>query len=121
MDPNYKLEEFKSIYLKALQENDSNLPIVSSMGMQTLGKSYFLGHLFNDPTISNKHRKFVKRGTNVLSIKSYDFFLLVDMEGLDGTQGSTERDILNLSTSFSITDIILLHISQTYRKHYNSS
>ena len=113
MDPDYKLEEFKSLYLKALQENNSNLPIVSSMGKQTLGKSYFLGHLFNDPTISNKHRKFVKRGTNVLSIKPYDSFLLVDMEGLDGTQGSTERDILNFSTSFSITDIILLHISQT--------
>ena len=53
-----------------------------------------MGRLFNDSTIPNKHGQ------------------LVGMEGLEGNQGSIERDIFNFTTTFALTDIILLHITQ---------
>ena len=106
------LEEFKARYLRALGESDPRLPIVSSIGKQSKGKSYFLGILFNDNSIPNKQGKLGKRGTNCLYHKVYDNFLLLDMEGVEGDQGIIERDILNFSTTFTLTDILLLHISQ---------
>ena len=112
MDPDPQVEAFKRHYQTALRANESRLPIVSSIGKQSTGKSYFLGRLFNDNDIPNKHGQCIKRGTDALYWKAYQDYLLFDMEGLEGDQGSIERDILNFSATFAITDILLLQIPQ---------
>ena len=85
---------------------------MASIGKQSLGEFYFLGRLFNDSTIPNKHGQLVNRGNNAQFSKVYRDSQLVGMEGLEGNQGSIERDIFNFTTTFALTDIILLHITQ---------
>ena len=104
------IEKIQSKYLEALQGN--SLPIVSSIGKQSTGKSYFLGKMPNDDSIENKNSQFCKRGTSLLFSKVYEEFLLLDMEGLESDQGTVERDILNFAATFSTSDVLLLHITQ---------
>ena len=104
------IEKIQSKYLEALQGN--SLPIVSSIGKQSTGKSYFLGKMPNDDSIENKNSQFCKRGTSLLFSKVYEEFLLLDMEDLEGDQVTVERDILNFASTFSTSDVLLLHITQ---------
>ena len=113
MDANPHIGEFERLYLAALEGIDPRLPIVSSIGLQSVGKSYFLGRVFNDSEIPNKDGQLVTKGTNVLYSKKFNDFLLFDMEGTGGRiedQPSTQRDILNFAATFAITNILLLQI-----------
>ena len=105
------LEEFKLRYQEILNEINPNLPIIASIGKQSQGKSFFLGRLFKTDII-NKHNQYVQQGTKILYHKAFNNFVLLDMEGIESNLGNSERDTLNFSLNFAISDIILLHISQ---------
>lgn len=104
-------QEFKEKIDEMLRKNDCKLPIVASIGKQSKGKSYFMGKLFGGD-IPNKHNQFVEKGTDVFYIKTCKNFLLLDMEGLEGKEGTTERDMLNFAITYALSSIFILHISQ---------
>ena len=95
-----------------LIENDSSIPILSSIGKQTKGKSFFLSKFLQDNLIPNKHGQFVDKGTNEVFSRLYQNFLLFDVEGFENQKSPIQRDIFSFASILSISDIILLHISQ---------
>ena len=105
------IDEFKQHYISVLDQTDPNIPIIASIGKQSHGKSFFLSKLLS-ANIPHKHNQCIDKGTNILYHQSFNNFLLLDMEGMEGDAGNSERDILNFSSSFAIADILLLHISQ---------
>ena len=107
-----KLTEFKDKYCQALSGIPLTQPIISSMGKQSCGKSQLLGKLFQDESIPNKLNKLVTQGTHYLFSKSFNDYLLIDSEGLENEGAQNERDFFNMSTVLSISDIVLLHITQ---------
>ena len=107
-----KLTEFKDKYCQALSGIPLTHPIISSMGKQSCGKSQLLGKLFQDESIPNKLNKLVTQGTHYLFSKSFNDYLLIDSEGLENEGAQNERDFFNMSTVLSISDIVLLHITQ---------
>ncbi|OMJ79349.1 hypothetical protein SteCoe_20642 [Stentor coeruleus] len=85
--------------------------IVVSTGKQSRGKSTFLQNLFQDFTIPSKSYQNISRGTVGFTVKQYENLVLVDMEGLESFNSDPRRDIFNLCSTFTIADIVLLHIS----------
>lgn len=104
------LRAFKGKYEEVLCGNDCRLRIVASIGKQSKGKSYFMGKVFGE-NIPNKHGMCVDKGTDILFWVRCRNFLLLDMEGLEGKKGTEERDMLNFVVSFTLANVVLLHIS----------
>ena len=112
MSINISLQEMKFEITQRLIENDGSIPILSSIGKQTREKSFFLSKFLNDNLIPNKHGQFVDQGTNGVFSKLYNKFLLFDVEGFENQGTQIQRDIFSFASILSISDIILLHISQ---------
>ncbi|OMJ91043.1 hypothetical protein SteCoe_6510 [Stentor coeruleus] len=106
------LETFKDDLIDKITKS-RELPILASIGKQSKGKSFFLGHFLNDPSLPNKHGKLIQKGTLNLFAKSYLNlgFTLFDMEGLESEENDSKRDSFNFCSVFAISDIIILNIS----------
>ena len=84
--------------------------VVSSIGKQSRGKSYFLNRVF-DPQIPIKESKNASRGTSYLHHSQLPEFHLLDMEGIDSSPDYIPRDIFNFFSIMTISDVVLLNIS----------
>ncbi|OMJ77645.1 hypothetical protein SteCoe_22726 [Stentor coeruleus] len=104
--------DFKNKFQQALLMTPDDIPIISSLGKQSRGKSSFLSTIFQDPDIPNKSKNSQIKGTDVLYSSNQDNFILFDIEGLESSESNISRDILNISSTFIVSDLILLHISQ---------
>lgn len=106
------LESFKNKLIEVVEANHSKL-ILASIGKQSKGKSYFLGHFLSDLDIPNKHEKIISRGTIEFFSRLYNDlgFLLLDMEGFESEETECKRDAFSFCTIFAIADIILMNIN----------
>ncbi|OMJ82758.1 hypothetical protein SteCoe_16463 [Stentor coeruleus] len=89
-----------------------DIPIISSLGKQSRGKSSCLSVVFQDPDIPNKSEGNIIKGTNVVYCSTQENFSLFDIEGLESSESNFSRDVFNMSSTFIVSDLIILHISQ---------
>ena len=83
--------------------------VVASGGEQSLGKSYFLNQHFGanfEYKLSPDHGKMTI-GANIYEI---DNMCILDLEGFDSNDNSTERENQNITLSLAFSKIYLLHI-----------
>lgn len=111
MNNNAVSEDLKTNLCNMVNRVPKGNSIVVSTGKQSRGKSTFLQHLFQDFSIPSKSYQNISRGTIGFIDKNYDNLVLVDMEGIESFESDPRRDIFNLCSSFTIADIVLLHIS----------
>ncbi|OMJ81067.1 hypothetical protein SteCoe_18522 [Stentor coeruleus] len=106
------LEFFKNRLIEIVEDNNSK-PILVSIGKQNMGKSFFLGHFLNDPSIPSKHGVLTSRGSANFFTRIYSDlgFLLLDMECFEIEKSEYKRDAFNFCSVFTIADIILMNIS----------
>ncbi|OMJ81071.1 hypothetical protein SteCoe_18527 [Stentor coeruleus] len=104
------LKIFKESLLDIIKSTGHLLPIISSIGKSNCGKSYFLRHLLQESSISVRSEQ-TTQGTLCFWSKEYRNFRIFDMEGLFANDKDNRMNILNMCSSFSFSDIILLHIS----------
>ncbi|OMJ88973.1 hypothetical protein SteCoe_8984 [Stentor coeruleus] len=106
------LESFKENLIQVLQSS-GHKPILASIGKQSKGKSYFLGHFLDDGEIPNKQNSHCSKGTHEFFSKSYNNygFTLLDMEGFESMHSNTSRDSFNFCSVFTISEVLIMNIS----------
>ena len=96
---------------KELSKADPKLPIVSSIGSQSLGKSFLLNFLFGS---NFKTKKSVNDGkcTESLNLIQLENMTLLDLEGIGSDVHLVQRDHSNLAFSLFFSKVILFHVEQ---------
>ena len=111
MDSQIFIEDFYSKFEEACQAIDSSEEkfIISSLGKQSLGKSYFLNRVF-DSQIPTKSQ-MVSKGTDGLYHSRPQDYHLLDLEGLESNESQGIRDAFSFFSVMVLSNIVLLHIS----------
>ena len=111
MDNPGPLENFKNKLCEVVPSIPPDLPIVASIGKQSRGKSFLCKKVFNKP-IPTKDGKLITKGTEILYNEVFENFMLLDMEGFETQSDDVERDVFNFCSIQTLSDIILLHVTQ---------
>lgn len=104
--------DFKKKFQDILAMTPDEIPIISSLGKQSRGKSSLLSTIFQDQLIPNKSEGNIIKGTDVVYCSNQENFALFDIEGLESSESNFSRDVFNMSSTFVVSELILLHISQ---------
>ena len=110
-NPNF-IEDFYLKFEEVCKNIDSSEEkfIISSLGKQSLGKSYFLNKVF-DCKIPTKVNQMVSKGTDGLYYSKLPDYHLLDLEGLESNESKSIRDAFNFYSVMVLSNIVLLHIS----------
>lgn len=104
---------FYSKFSAAIKSKRPNQPLISSIGDQSLGKSFLLNQIFNT-NFEIKLNYTEGKKTDCLNQESIDYCKLFDLEGIGSDTSSPRRDHLNLCFSLTFSDLILFQI-----KHFS--
>ncbi|OMJ65283.1 hypothetical protein SteCoe_38599 [Stentor coeruleus] len=111
MIKNSKSENLKAHLCDMANRLPKDNSIIISIGKQSQGKSTFLHHLFQDFSVPKNSDESISQNTIDFTEKNYDNFVLIDMKDLDSIDSNPHQDIFKLCITFTIADIVLLHIS----------
>ena len=83
--------------------------VIASGGEQSLGKSYFLNQHFG---CKFAFKETVDHGKMTMNANSFevDDLCILDLEGIDSSDNSTDRENQNITLSLAFSDIYMLHI-----------
>ncbi|OMJ87004.1 hypothetical protein SteCoe_11330 [Stentor coeruleus] len=100
---------FFTKFSAAIREKNANQPLVSSIGDQSLGKSFLLNQIFHT-NFEIKLNFAEGKKTDVLNHENIEFYKLFDLEGIGSNSSSPRRDHLNLCFSLTFSNLVLFQI-----------
>ncbi|OMJ85209.1 hypothetical protein SteCoe_13524 [Stentor coeruleus] len=111
--------DFYKKFAAAMKKKNSNEQLIISIGIQSLGKSYLLNHIFGTD-FETKESYMSGKKTDCLNDEKLEYCRLMDFEGIGGILTSPRRDHANFCFSLTFSNLVLLQVKHMMIYENNS-